>query len=58
MNEYSFEPVGAVAPNIPAPVAEVVPPTAIPESYYNEDSESPTDTAIMVGCGVVGCIIG
>lgn len=58
MNDYSFEPAGAVDPNAEAAL-ELVAPTAIPESYYNEDSEeSPSDTAIMVGCGVVGCIVG
>ena len=45
---YSFEPVGAVDPT--APVAE-----AVPES--NGDSERPSDTAIIVGCGLVGWVV-
>jgi len=51
--DNSFEPVGAVYPG--APVAEGI-PSATPESYYNEE-ESPSDAAIMAGCGLLGCLI-
>ena len=50
---YSFEPVGAVDPSVI--VAEAVPP-AVPESYY-DDTDHPSDTAVMVGCGLLGCLI-
>ena len=50
---YSFEPVGAVDPSVI--VAEAVPP-AVPESYY-DDTDRPSDTAVMVGCGLLGCLI-
>merc|ERR1712013_148354 len=46
-DNYSFELVGTEAPNSE-------PPTT-PDSYYDE-AEHPSDTAIMVGCGLLGCI--
>ena len=52
--DYSFAPVGAVDPN--APVVEAIPTNQ--ESYYNEEKETPSDTAIMVGCGTLGWLIG
>ena len=51
---YSFEPVGAVDPNLI--VSEAV-PSAVPESYYDE-TDRPSDTAVMAGCGLLGCLIG
>ena len=51
--DFSFEPVGTVDPGVP--VAEAAPFTT-PEAYYDE-AERPSDTAIMVGCGLVGCIV-
>mmetsp|Transcript_28186 Transcript_28186/g.45820 ORF Transcript_28186/g.45820 Transcript_28186/m.45820 type:complete len:135 (-) Transcript_28186:151-555(-) len=51
--DNSFKPVGAVYPG--APVAEEI-PSATPESYYNEE-ESPSDAAIMAGCGLLGCLV-
>mmetsp|Transcript_38241 Transcript_38241/g.67120 ORF Transcript_38241/g.67120 Transcript_38241/m.67120 type:complete len:119 (+) Transcript_38241:110-466(+) len=53
-DKYSFEPVGTVDPS--APVVEAVPSTTSPETY-NDEAERPSDTAIMVGCGLMGCII-
>eukprot|EP00580_Thalassiosira_gravida_P000745 CAMPEP_0201601198 /NCGR_PEP_ID=MMETSP0492-20130828/2203_1 /ASSEMBLY_ACC=CAM_ASM_000837 /TAXON_ID=420259 /ORGANISM="Thalassiosira gravida, Strain GMp14c1" /LENGTH=126 /DNA_ID=CAMNT_0048064329 /DNA_START=93 /DNA_END=473 /DNA_ORIENTATION=+ len=53
-DNYSFEPVGAVPPS--APVGEAI-PSATPETYYNEDEGPPSDIAIMVGCGLLGCVI-
>mmetsp|Transcript_27324 Transcript_27324/g.50370 ORF Transcript_27324/g.50370 Transcript_27324/m.50370 type:complete len:141 (-) Transcript_27324:191-613(-) len=53
-DKYSFEPVGTVDPS--APVVEAVPSTTSPETYYDE-AERPSDTAIMVGCGLVGWVI-
>ena len=50
-DNYSFEPVGAVDPA--TPVVEAV-PSAVPEEYYNDEEERPSDTAIMVGCGLIG----
>ena len=54
--DYSFEPVGTAEPTATAPVAEAI-PSDVPESYYHEDDESPSDTAIMVGCGMVGWFV-
>ena len=45
-DNYSFEPVGTVDPS--APIVEAVPPTTL-ESNNAEESERPSDTAIMVG---------
>mmetsp|Transcript_10576 Transcript_10576/g.18575 ORF Transcript_10576/g.18575 Transcript_10576/m.18575 type:complete len:134 (-) Transcript_10576:128-529(-) len=53
-DNYSFEPVGAVDPS--TPVVEAIPSTSTPNSYYNED-ERPSDTAIMVGCGLLGWVV-
>ena len=47
-DNYSFELVGAEAPHSE-------PPTNPESDYYNEEEE-PSDTAIMVGCGLLGCI--
>lgn len=52
-DNYSFEPVGTVAPGVP--VAEAM-PSPIPETYYNEE-EKPSDTAILVGCGLLGWVV-
>ena len=52
--DYSFEPVGAVDPS--APIVEAVPSNG-PESYNNEEAEHPSDTAIMVGCGLLGWVV-
>jgi hypothetical protein len=49
---YSFEPVSTAIPS--APVAEAV-PDVVPET---EEDERPTDTAIMVGCGTLGMLVG
>ena len=54
--DYSFEPVGAVEPN--APVVEAIPSDPPQESYYDEEQENPSETAIMVGCGTLGWMIG
>lgn len=48
---YSFEPVQTAIPSVP--VAEA---TAPPPPHAEEDR--PSDTAIMVGCGAVGMVIG
>ena len=58
--DYSFAPVGAVDPDAVdpnAPIVEAIPSTQ-QESYYNEEKETPSDTAIMVGCGMLGWLIG
>ena len=52
--DYSFEPVGAVDPS--APIVEAVPSNG-PESCNNEEAEHPSDTAIMVGCGLLGWVV-
>mmetsp|Transcript_6750 Transcript_6750/g.14748 ORF Transcript_6750/g.14748 Transcript_6750/m.14748 type:complete len:127 (+) Transcript_6750:1226-1606(+) len=54
-DNYSFEPFGTVDPT--APIVKAV-PSATPETHYNEDEGPPSDTAIMVGCGLIGCVIG
>ncbi|KAL3757408.1 hypothetical protein ACHAWU_000510 [Discostella pseudostelligera] len=58
-DNYSFEPLGTV--DTATPVAKAVPtPTSnatAPESYYTEDVEQPSTTAIIVGCGIVGWMI-
>mmetsp|Transcript_15677 Transcript_15677/g.33950 ORF Transcript_15677/g.33950 Transcript_15677/m.33950 type:complete len:137 (-) Transcript_15677:218-628(-) len=54
--DYSFEPVGATEPSY-TPVVEAVPSSATPDSYYNEEAERPSDTAIMLGCGLVGWVV-
>ena len=48
-DNYSFEPVGSVDTGTPVPSA--------PESYYNEDTDQPSTTAIVVGCGLVGWVL-
>ena len=45
-DNYSFEPVGAVDPASPVVVEAV--PSDVPEEYYNDEEERPSDTAIMV----------
>ena len=52
-DNYSFEPVGTVDPS--APIVEAVPSTL--GSNNAEESERPSDTAIMVGCGVLGWMV-
>lgn len=47
---YSFEPVQTAIPSAPVPEATVVP--------EDEEEERPSDTAIMVGCGTIGMLIG
>jgi hypothetical protein len=46
---YSFEPVQTAIPSAPVPEATVVP---------EDEEERPSDTAIMVGCGTIGMVIG
>ena len=53
-SDYSFEPIGTVESS--TPVAEAV-PTAPTESQYAEE-ENPSDFAIMIGCGILGWMIG
>ncbi|KAL7536525.1 hypothetical protein ACHAXR_007215 [Thalassiosira sp. AJA248-18] len=53
--DFSFEPVGAVDPS--APVVEAIPSTPSQEGYYDEEAENPSDTAIMVGCGLLGWVV-
>ena len=50
VNDYGFEPVGTVDPS--APLVEAVLSTDI-----QEEPERPSDTAIMVGCGIVGWVV-
>jgi len=46
--DYSFEPVGSVDPSAPI-VVEAIP---------NDDvEETPSDTAILVGCGLLGWVV-
>ncbi|KAL7464487.1 hypothetical protein ACHAXS_004821 [Conticribra weissflogii] len=54
---FSFEPIDAqdMYPN--APTAQAVPPLFAPGGGVTEE-EDPSDTAIMVGCGLVGCLLG
>eukprot|EP01083_Nonionella_stella_P113414 334344_1 len=52
--DYSFEHVGAVDPT--APIVEAVPSNG-PESYCNEEAEHPSETAIIVGCGLLGWVV-
>ena len=49
-DNYSFEPLDPSAP-----VVEAVPSNA-PESYY-EESELPSDNAILIGCGLLGWVV-
>lgn len=49
--DYSFEPV-ASAP----PAAEAVPATPAQETEADE-AESPSDAAIMIGCGILGWMV-
>ena len=53
--DYSFAPTGTVAPGMP--VAEAVPSN--PPDAYNDDEadNTPSDTAIMVGCGILGWLV-
>ena len=51
--DYSFEPVGTVEPNAP-PLVEAV--EAVPSE--EAEAETPSDTAIMIGCGLVGWVVG
>mmetsp|Transcript_17073 Transcript_17073/g.22103 ORF Transcript_17073/g.22103 Transcript_17073/m.22103 type:complete len:134 (-) Transcript_17073:461-862(-) len=53
-DNYSFEPVGSVAPS--APLVEAVSPTGPPEACCNEE-ERPSDASIMVGCGLLGWVV-
>ena len=54
--DYSFEPVGTVDPASAPPVVEAVPAT--PGNLHTEEEEDPSDTAIMVGCGLMGWFVG
>ncbi|KAL9180420.1 hypothetical protein ACHAXT_008390 [Thalassiosira profunda] len=54
--DYSFEPVGTVDPASAPPVVEAVPTT--PGTLHTEEEEDPSDTAIMVGCGLMGWLVG
>ena len=50
--DYSFEPVGSVDPTAPI-VVEAVPNDDIVETK----DENPSDTAILVGCGLLGWVV-
>jgi hypothetical protein len=56
-DNYSFEPLGPV--DTATPVAKAVPSSgaSAPESYYTEEVEQPSTTAIVVGCGLVGWVL-
>eukprot|EP01083_Nonionella_stella_P059883 156682_1 len=50
-NDYSFEPASA-------PLVEAVPTDPSHETHCDDDeSDSPSDTAIMVGCGLLGWVV-
>jgi len=49
--DYSFEPVGSVDPSAPIVVE------AIPNDYVEETDERPSDTSILVGCGLLGWVV-
>ena len=53
--DFSFEPVGTVDPGVP--VAEAAPFTTPEDEAHYDESERPSDTAIMVGCGLLDCIV-
>ena len=48
--DYSFEPVGSVDPS------PIVPNDDTVETFTDTD-ERPSDTAIMVGCGLLGWVV-
>ena len=50
-DSYSFEPVGSVDPI----VVEAVPNDDTVETYTTD--EHPSDTAILVGCGLLGWVV-
>ena len=51
--DFFFKPVATVDPGVP--VVEAA-PFNILEAHYDK-AERHSDTAIMVGCGLVGCIV-
>lgn len=51
--DYSFEPVGSVDPSAPI-VVEAIPNDDVEETYIDE---RPSDTAILVGCGLLGWVV-
>jgi hypothetical protein len=55
-NNFSFELVGTRDPS--APVAAEAVLADAPESGTGEDTERPSDTAILVGTGLVGWMVG
>ena len=53
----SFELVGTRDPSAPA-AAEAVLADAIESGTGKDDTQRPSDTAILVGTGLVGCMVG
>eukprot|EP01083_Nonionella_stella_P153374 492740_1 len=53
--DYSFQPVGTAEPS--APTVEAVPANQSSETYQDDEVESPSDTAILVGCGLLGWVV-
>ena len=53
--DFSFESVRTVDPGVL--VAEAAPFTTPEAEAYYDEAERPSDTAIMVGCGLLGCIL-
>lgn len=54
---FSFQPIDAQDMHPNTPTAEAVPSLIAPGGVEPEE-EDPSDTAIMFGCGLVGCLIG
>mmetsp|Transcript_8242 Transcript_8242/g.17573 ORF Transcript_8242/g.17573 Transcript_8242/m.17573 type:complete len:131 (+) Transcript_8242:323-715(+) len=54
---FSFEPIDAqdMHPNTPT---EQAVPSLFASGGFEPEEEDPSDTAIMVGCGLVGCLLG
>ncbi len=53
---FSFEPVDVQDTDPNTPTAQAV-PEYVPDGSESEE-EDPSDKAIMVGCGLVGCLLG
>eukprot|EP01083_Nonionella_stella_P093338 261562_1 len=53
--DYSFKSVGTVEPIVP--IVEAIPEDQSTETYQDEEAENPSDTAIMVGCGILGWVV-
>mmetsp|Transcript_6601 Transcript_6601/g.14309 ORF Transcript_6601/g.14309 Transcript_6601/m.14309 type:complete len:140 (+) Transcript_6601:223-642(+) len=55
-DNFSFEPVETHEASPMAPIAEAVPSSSL-HVTVSEDNEEPSNTAVMIGCGLVGWVV-